>query len=557
MHHHAFSRRSAGIHSLPVELLTRFFVLGSQFEYLYEDSPFLLKPVQDYSPAEAPNFQVIVSQVCRHWRQIALRTPSLWTTLHFRKVSHIQRATTYLSRCSLSGTSNTYLLDILIDTVAEEDYLPGINLYKNELRTIFQEIVPHVRRWHAFHLKICDDDCKAQAREYLSTCGPAPSLETLQLYHFTDYRTAQRLYLATYRPPVVVFSNTLPCLKNVSLIGVNLPWDKSPFLQDLHHLELALHLDNIRTPYAYWDRMLRLSPELRTLCLHYSGPKEATTADPALVWPNLDDKIQLRSLQELSVTDLDPDYLCQVIQRLHIPSVNKLTLDLPDQNFTPFVELLTNSSAPGSTDNIGRANSTQTAPRFYSTEHSSPSPTPPDSPILSLRNLETLIVRALECSPSSLVSLLRATQALRVLQVDFARVGGSLCQIFTEDPEITPLAASPASPGFVHHPLLPLLEIMKIAGAPGKDILDALHTRHWVSREPPAVSEKWIVGWDEKRRGADAELDALVDKGYWSFTGQGREVRVIIETYDDEDEAAEVPDNDAESSDDEELEDEP
>ncbi|KAF8967135.1 hypothetical protein BDZ97DRAFT_1616117, partial [Flammula alnicola] len=371
--------------------------------------PFLLKTDQEYNPPTSSNFQVLVSHVCRHWRQVALRTQSLWTTLHFREKAHIPRAKEYLSRCS---TSN-YSFDILIDTVAIEDHIPGITLYKEELNTIFGIIIPFVCRWRTFHLKICDNECKPAARRYLGSCGPAPNLETLQLYHFEDYRTTQRLYLATHKPPVTIFGNNLPRLKNISLIGVNLPWDQSPYLRNLHNLELALHLDNVRPPYQWWGRMLRSSPEMKTLCLHYSGPKEATGV-PLLAWSSSDDKIRLEQLQQLSLTDLDPDYLCNLIERLHIPSLRELTLDLREQDFTPFIEFLTSPPEYTSSELATNASSPISATPSFTYDST-------ELPIPCLGKLEVLVIRGLECSFKHWAALLRATQGLRILDVAFSK----------------------------------------------------------------------------------------------------------------------------------------
>ncbi|KAF8158204.1 hypothetical protein B0H34DRAFT_707841 [Crassisporium funariophilum] len=540
--------RPTGIYSLPVELLTRIFVLGTGFDYPYTDSPFLLKPGQEYDPPPSSNFQVIVSHVCRHWRQVAVRTQSLWTTLHFRETSHISRAKTFLSRCS---KSNTCLLGILVDTVAEEEHTPGITLYKDELCAIFQIIIPHVKRWQAFHLKICDNECKGQARQFLNTCGPAPNLETLQLYHFEDYRTAQRLYLATYRPPVVVFSNTLPRLKNVSLIGVNLPWEKSPYLRNLHSLELALHLDNIRPAYLWWDKMLRLSPELTNLCLHYSGPRQPTT-DAALTWPDTHDKVRLNSLRELSLTDLDPDYLCDLMGRLFLPSVNKLSLDLPDQNFTPFIDLLTAPTAQScnlSSMGNGLAPTSFTSPLTNGC---------PNVPILDLSRLETLKIHALECSVKSWCTLLRVLTRLRILEVDFTRVGAGFWEAFTAEHDSSlglgtgnpmPNNRNETRTGSIP---LPLLEVFKVSGVAGKDIIAAIRRRSKYLRggRTQLESERWFVRWSERRRTKDSELDTLVDHGCWVPNCQDENatwIKITVESFDDEEEEAEEAEDSEES----------
>lgn len=565
---HCRSFRPASIYSLPVELLARIFTLGAGYDFPYSESPFLLKPDQDYYAIPSSNFQLLVSHVCHHWRQIALRTSSLWNMLHFREPAHLPRAKEYLARCSTS----LRLLDILVDTVAERDHIPGVTLCREEIHQIFNIICPYVNQWRAFHLKIRDHACKAAARQHLSTCGPAPNLETLQLYHFEDYLTSQNLYLATYRPPVVVFSNGLPCLKNISLIGVNLPWSQSPYLARLHTLELALHPENIRPPYEYWENMLRNSPDLQTLSLHYSGPRVAD-GDTKLIWPVGKERIYIESLQNLSLTDLDPDYLCQLMGRLVLPGTKQLSLDLPDQDFTPFIELI-----------AGPKPSTQS-------RASPSSPTFSHLPFPALAKLEILVLTALEASTESLRTLLRALQGVRTLEVHFASVSDAFPGLLmegvevTEDEDSTPSkvtlkATRPKSgtksissscpslpchapiPSRVKHvPLLPRLETLKISGLPGEKVEELIRYRE--SQDPGRMRRcgespqscgkygvcKWIVKWSERRRGKDRVLDRLVENGWMGEDGR----RVLVETYD-EDWDEEVDDDEEVDAEDDGLE---
>ncbi|KAJ7451549.1 hypothetical protein FB451DRAFT_1566079 [Mycena latifolia] len=513
--------------ALPVELLSRVFVLGADPE---ADSPFLLRPDEDHTPAASADFQLLVSHVCRHWRAVALRVSCLWTSLHFREPAHIARGEAFLSRASTN-----HPLDILVDTVSLDDHIPGVTLCRDEMRTIFALILPHVARWRAFYLKVRANECKLVARQALSTCGPAPRLETLQLYHFEDYRTAQNLYLATYRAPVVIFDNVLPALKNVSLIGVNLPWAHAPYLQRLHALELALHPDSIRPPYAAWDAMLRRSPRLRRLRLHYSGPRAGESGASRICVP---------ALEELSLTDLDPDHLARLLRTLELPRLATLALDLPDQDFTPAVELMAGVDCAASLV-----------------------PAPP----LALAALHTLRIAALECAPAALGALLRALVALRVLELDFARVREpeAVCAVLLERrlnaacaraESEEPCACACAAP------VLPRLEEARLFGLRGERVRALMAFRAKFAsasavaeacecareEDPPASAcaspsslgscaaapasnlalpptadsasdsepgpgrspmPRFTVRWSARRRGRDAVLDALVDTG--------------------------------------------
>lgn len=85
-----FPRYSALIDMLPAELLRRIFTLGAEDDYPYADSPFLLKPLnQDPRAFRITNFQLSVSGVSKRWREVALGTSCLWSTLHFRTPAHI------------------------------------------------------------------------------------------------------------------------------------------------------------------------------------------------------------------------------------------------------------------------------------------------------------------------------------------------------------------------------------------------------------------------------------------------------------------------------------
>ncbi|PPQ92823.1 hypothetical protein CVT25_004311 [Psilocybe cyanescens] len=542
--------RLTGIHSLPVELISSIFLFGAGFDNPYVDSPFLLKPDQEYEPVPSSDFQVIVSHVCHHWRQVALNTQSLWTTLHFGHPSHLSRAEVYLARCS---TSTTFLLDILVNTVASEthDRDPQRTLYDAELLAIFQIIVPHVKRWRAFHLKISDNLCKSTARRFLSSCGPAPYLETLQLYHFEDYRTSQRLFEAIHKPPVTIFSNVLPRLRNVSLIGVNLGWDDSPYLSSLHTLELALHSENVRPLYASWGRILQSSPELKTLCLHYSGPR-ASTDDPNLAWPRADRKIQLKGLKQLNLTSLDPDYLCDLVDRLYFLNLQGLNLDLPDLEYTSFITLLTGPVLQTSSDICTQTQVTTSSNSSLISNSTNGTSTSisPKLPTPSLANLQTLVIHALDCTLKSWTNFLQGMQGLRSLEVDFGRVGDRKlfwsvfiqpCTALTFGNEDDRMASCPIQVEL----LLPRLETFKFAGISGRDVLSALTYRYRHRSRISPTTQIWTIGWGGRRR-EDIELGALIERGFWMPNDSLEEVKVIIKDFYDEEEVEGAEDGDGE-----------
>ncbi|KAF9533062.1 hypothetical protein CPB83DRAFT_832174 [Crepidotus variabilis] len=494
-----FLYRPSGIQTLPVELLTHIFVLGASSDDPYVESPFLLRPDRAYSSPPSSNFQLLLTHVCHQWREVGLRIPALWATLHFRDKVHIPRAEEYLSRCTQSSSST---LNILIDSIAAADHIPGVTLHTDEVNTIFRLITPHVRRWRALHLKICDNSCKALARQYLSTCGPAPNLETLQLYHFEDYRTTQNLYLATYRPPVVVFDNSLPRLTNVSLIGVNLPWEKSPYLKGLRNLELALHPENIRPTYQLWSEILAQSPDLETLCLHYSGPK-SMGLDEEPAWPSVQQVVSLSKLQALTLTDLDPDYISGLLERLRIPNIRQLTLDLPDQDFSSFLEVLT-KSATAVHNSSGELNVNS-----------------------SLQHLRAIAVYALECDSESWTRFLKSASNVQLLEVDFSRLPRKLWRAFMDG-----LSSSSLDSQGIISPLLPELQVLKVRGLSREQLYKGPSCGYRETALQYISSISWIAGKNEgwKENGVEADV---VD-GETRASG-AREIEVSFEILDQED----------------------
>ncbi|KAF9013327.1 P-loop containing nucleoside triphosphate hydrolase protein [Cyathus striatus] len=538
-----FINHPTGIHSLPVELLTRIFVLGASFDYPYASSPFLLRPDQSYYPPSS-NFQVLVSHVCRHWREVALNTPSLWNILYFREPSDIDKAEAYLQRTSASPS---YLLDILVDTVACEDHIPGVTLCREEIRRVFDVIIKHVRHWRSFHLKICDNECKGHARHYLGSCGPAPCMETLQLYHFEDYRTVQNLYIATYRPPVIIFDNDVPRIKNVSLIGVNLPWAKSPFLADLEDLELALHSDNIRPPYQWWEPML-CGPRLRKLSLHYSGPKMAN-GEPELAWPGMKDRMSLDHLEDLRLTDLDPDYLVSILERLVLPNLKQLHLNLPDQDFSQFVELMAGIHMASNPED-GSASPTTTSSSLHSAASDMSSVTLCDAssflPFCNIQRLETLVITALLCDTSSWHSMLRAMTGLKYLEIDFSKVPADFVKVLNNKwkaHEDEHNGAAGNSEQTAPALLVPKLEVFKTCNLAGSDLLSILNFR--ASFCGLCKILRCVVKWNERFKGKENVMDELVYRGFWMTPYTRR--KIYIEPFFNEEEDEEVEDEEGEA----------
>jgi len=310
-----------------------------------------------------------------------------------------------------------------------------------------------------------------------------PKLETLQLWHLQDWGTSQNLFTQTAKPPVIILNNYAPSLKNISLVGVNLAWSQSPYVSGLRNLELALHSKSVRPAVKEWETMLRDCPDLERLSLHYSGPRldDLTPITP----------IPMLHLSEISLTDVDPDVSCFALRYLVTPSVRSLELELPDQDFSQFADLLADP----------------TEPRFPA--------------------LERLHVSALECSPDSWFNLLKNFRRVTYLYVDFRRVQFAfyekLCTKIRYEDQVPPLGALPQNPTSSgdHHDmerkknpiysvLLPNLQVFKVAGLESSSLVDFDNFR----RHAGYPLDRYIVHKKSREESMDA-LHALQQLEYY------------------------------------------
>ncbi|KAH8085401.1 hypothetical protein BXZ70DRAFT_559211 [Cristinia sonorae] len=478
------------IHSLPVELLSRIFLIGWQEDT--EPDDILTSQV---------NFEVLVSHVCHRWREVALQSPVIWTTIHLRTVPHMRRALVYLKR------RGQHLIDVYIDTTSEEDHIPGFTLFRDEFLPVFDLVTPHVDRWRSLHLKVRDLQCKADARQVLSKCDGAPHLETLHLWHIENWGTPERLYTAIGPPPVVIFHQRLPMLKNILLTGVNIPWTDSSFLRNLTTVQFALHSDDVRIPYELWRDMLRGSPHLERLSLHYSGPRFGSGD-----WP--DEKILLPGLREVDLTNMDPPYLLSLVKRLRMPNVKKLRLELelPDQDFTAFIQYLVEpgdeteesvllNGRDGAGEGDVRADLYANGAPPEKADADSDDEAEPGGrrrgPFFP--SLESLSVCALECEPAVWRRFLQtAGHRLDTFEVDFGRMKKTLFEeLLTVDVDEAseagthsdlPTTTTTATATSAAHILLPGLHTLRLSGLIPTEVRRYVDFRHAHFHSSPAAS---------------------------------------------------------------------
>ncbi|KAF8133295.1 hypothetical protein EV363DRAFT_51114 [Boletus edulis] len=274
-------------------------------------------------------FLILVSHVCQHWRNLAISTPSLWTSVSISPISY-QHLATFLTR------SKCLPLDIRI-RLGSHDHgvrrkIESSTLPMADTKLLFSLLVVHVDRWrsidvgavsnqqmHAFLEAVCD-----------STVTAAPQLVSLAL-SASDDRAFRSLIAASSFTP---FGGSIPSLESVFLGRVLVDWNQGWICaaSRLTTLQLWGHSDNMSPSWDELATILRGAPA-QCLVLDGSGPPGAP---PNLV-PIADSiPIQLVKLKRLSLASLSEVCVCGLLRMLYMPAVRSLYIAFLWKSHTEF-----------------------------------------------------------------------------------------------------------------------------------------------------------------------------------------------------------------------------
>lgn len=471
------------------------------------------------------SFQVVVSHVCHHWREVALETPALWSDIDLDTGRHgassYRRALTYLSR------SKGYPLSICIDVnewdADDESVYSDYSDYplpttKTQLKNAMDLLLPHTSRWRKFKLVA---ESYIYFHEVLSRLSDAPQaslLENLELHHFEEELEPEYLLFPypSYKTPFVLFDNYAPKLRHLSLHGVHIDWHNTTFLKNLHYLELAYLSQDVRPSFDNFFTILRSSPGLRTLDLCMSGPSGYPHEWPTFLPPppqndhyhdphvpasfvtrsnTMDEYMVLPRLHELKLAYQTPEDLSAFFDRVSMPALHILEIDLEDLEYTDFVQnyLIAPPKWEGSSSRGSR-----------------------------LTNLKEFKIVQLPCTPKVIAELYATLVNLETIDFDFNHLDEPFWQVLV--PKRVNGVVTPA------HQLLPGLHTMKVKGSCGDVLRDI-------------VGARIEVGLPLKKLFIDfgAEINKVDDQ--WL-----REKVEVIEYYEDSDEDDLTDDDESVSS---------
>ncbi|KAF8995966.1 hypothetical protein BDZ89DRAFT_1084414, partial [Hymenopellis radicata] len=260
------------IHSLPNELLTLIFEAGSALTY-----PSLCEPKSPYVPITVKKmtpFMTTVMHVCHRWRQVAIHTPALWTTLH---VSRSKKAV---------------------------DKLPNIKDFRNPIAWVTE----HLTRSQSLPLDISIDS-HPESHRWRSLRITLTSVQELPTALTNLKKITSLKYHDSISPPITSFfrNGLSPRLAHVRLNRVNLSWLAFP-LKDLTTLELRFV---VWPTYPLLADMLNGSPTSTKLLERHTRPSISIPS--------------LKSL-EIRLFSQGQPTICPFLQIFSIPALESLTM---------------------------------------------------------------------------------------------------------------------------------------------------------------------------------------------------------------------------------------
>ncbi|TFK67959.1 hypothetical protein BDN72DRAFT_842455 [Pluteus cervinus] len=273
----AFRNTFTPAYSLPPEILTRIFHLAQQDQ-------------QDYIRSGGPPFKwLVMTQVSKRWRNIALDSPNLWSSISALYSKRIIKE--WLKR------SKEAPLDV---TVSDQLLQSGDSISTSfpRIRTLLLNVTS--QNWNSF---------------WCNLSSPAPLLESLNIYISTYSQPHPTISDST-------FAGTTPRLQRLKLHGCSIDVDSS-IVNDLTSLEL--HYPSRKITATDLLTVIRKSPRLVLLAL-----SNVLQSDDAVASTDFG-VITLPSLKSLSIAGESLTHDLDILSHLSFPSNTTLRLNSKTQ----------------------------------------------------------------------------------------------------------------------------------------------------------------------------------------------------------------------------------
>lgn len=225
-----------------------------------------------YSPWKAPGLLswIVVTHVCRRWRETAFDHPGLWSRINFTKMTPV---------CMTEMLTRAKMSPLRLEADATEWSVAQFDAFEKQLEA-------HISRTR--HLRICGPHQSTLER----LASSAPTLEFLSLSQKSGPSSRVRVVI-----PDNLFNCTAPSLTSLKLEGCDISW-KSPLLKCLQTLEILKPSTEARPELEDWLDALNQMPHLKTLILESATP----VAPPTLLISEPSLTVTLPSLTKLNIS---------------------------------------------------------------------------------------------------------------------------------------------------------------------------------------------------------------------------------------------------------------
>ncbi|GJJ13466.1 hypothetical protein Clacol_007720 [Clathrus columnatus] len=328
--------RIAAIWTLPNEILAYIFELGASEQEAAGEHIEASKNDDDSNDTGIQDIQILVSHVSRHFRNVALNTPVLWSSIHVLDLKPPRLD--YISTCL--QRSGSLPVSISLDCEDDDSEYKATELPTTPVEDAMGRIKPNMYRLKRFMARFRSFDALHRVMLYLDQ--PAPQLEALELSEVDFERTfdAETLFSPGYlSEPLTLFQGNIPKLTSVMLDGVHVSWSQCNF-KNLVVLCLGYHTADVRPTYEEFRTIIQNSPSLRELSLQGSSPIFSEDVSMSSLY----EPFPLESLEELRVSDVSSDYASLLISLLRAPNLKSLILSELDTN--DYSSLLDHISGP-------------------------------------------------------------------------------------------------------------------------------------------------------------------------------------------------------------------
>jgi hypothetical protein len=302
-------RLQSPVHRLPSELLASIFT--TTIMTLQEEDTFMLSTLM---------------LVCRHWKEVVLNTPIIWSRIVTGIHHPLSKAFRKLER------SKSIPLQIVVDfsprvengSVSTESIVRAIDLLSTS-----------IWRWKTFRLTVPN---RPQARAALMRCrDPAPLLEVLSIH------VLHSMQEDVYHPNTScsIFNGQTPSLTSCSMTSFNFGWDMN-FLRRLRVLKLGGYWNGYAPSMDTTLSILRACPHLEELSLRNMSDIDSGAcedADPSEVRTNDTRMIHLPRLTKATFYYSGALRTSTILGLLSCPALQSIELSFLD-NASPMIEHL-------------------------------------------------------------------------------------------------------------------------------------------------------------------------------------------------------------------------